>query len=93
MDVGASSHLVVEVAPRRSSSIIGLRGARPCVTSPLPETDRLEAKQLRMCLLLKRVEVLRQKSKLSGLRGRPGFRGGASQRKLSSAIERNRHLA
>ena len=30
---------------------------------PRPETDRLEAKQLRMCLLSKRVEVLRQKSK------------------------------
>ena len=35
----------------------------PRVTSPHPETDRLEARQLRMCLLSKRVEVLRQKSK------------------------------
>ena len=44
---------------------IGLRGTRPCrVTSPRPETDLLEAKQLRMCLLSKRVEVPRQKPKL-----------------------------
>ena len=28
-----------------------------------PETDRLKAKQLRMCLLSKRVVILRQKSK------------------------------
>ena len=33
----------------------------PCVTSPHPETDRLEAKQLRVCLLLIRAGVLRQK--------------------------------
>ena len=38
-------------------------GPWPCATSPYPATDRLEAKQLRMCLLSKRVEVLRQKSK------------------------------
>ena len=31
---------------------------------PLPATDRLEAKQLRMCLLSKRVVILRQKSKV-----------------------------
>ena len=40
-------------------------GPWPCATSPYPATDRLEAKQLRMCLLSKRVEVLRQKSKKS----------------------------
>ena len=34
-----------------------------CHKSP-PETDRLEAKQLRMCLLSKRVLKLRQKSKV-----------------------------
>ena len=39
------------------------RWARCYVTCPHPETDRLEAKQLRMCLLSKRVVVLRQKSK------------------------------
>ena len=33
----------------------------PCATSPRPEIDRLEAKQLRMCLLSKRVVILRQK--------------------------------
>ena len=33
---------------------IGLwRALAPCVTCPHPETDRLEAKQLRMCLLFK----------------------------------------
>ena len=42
---------------------LGWRALAPCVTSPHPETDRLEAKQLRVCLLPKRVEVLRQKSK------------------------------
>ena len=31
---------------------------------PLPATDRLEAKQLRMCLLSKRALILRQKSKV-----------------------------
>ena len=32
----------------------GLRGDLPCAMGPLPATDRLEAKQLRMCLLSKR---------------------------------------
>ena len=41
-----------------------MEGHGPCVTSPRPETHRLEAKQLRLCLLSKRVEVLRQKSKV-----------------------------
>ena len=40
-----------------------LRGDLPCAMGPLPATDRLEAKQLRECLLSKRVEVLREKSK------------------------------
>ena len=34
----------------------------PCVASPHPETDRLEAKQLRMCLLSKRGLRYRDKS-------------------------------
>ena len=33
---------------------LGRRALAPCVTCPHPETDRLEAKQLRMCLLSKR---------------------------------------
>ena len=33
---------------------MGCRALASCVTSPHPETDRLEAKQLRMCLLSKR---------------------------------------
>ena len=43
---------------------MGWRALAPCVTSLHPETDRLEAKQLRVCLLSKRAEVLRQKSKV-----------------------------
>ena len=35
-----------------------LRGTMPCVTNLLPATDRLEVKQLRMCLFSKRAEVL-----------------------------------
>ena len=31
----------------------GLWGKRPCVTSPLPETDPPKAKQLSLCLLSK----------------------------------------
>ena len=54
---------MVEVAPRCYSSAIGLWGDFPCAMGPRPATDRLEAKQLRVCLLSKRVEVLRQKSK------------------------------
>ena len=33
---------------------LGWRALAPCVTSPHPETNRIEAKQLRMCLLSKR---------------------------------------
>ena len=32
----------------------GLRGDLPCAMGPLPASDRIEAKQLRMCLLSKR---------------------------------------
>ena len=46
------------------SSSLGWRAMAPCVTSPHPESDRLGAKQLRMCLLLKRFQVLRQKSEV-----------------------------
>ena len=45
---------LLQVSQIDSLQAIGLRGARPCVTSPLPATDRLEAKQLRMYLLFKR---------------------------------------
>ena len=38
----------------RKRKPLGWRALAPCVTSPHPETDRLEAKQLRMCLLSKR---------------------------------------
>ena len=44
----------------------GWRAMAPCVTSPHPETDRFEAKQLRMCLLSKRVVILRQKTQSTG---------------------------
>ena len=46
------------------SSGTELRGDSPCAMGPLPATDRLEAKQLRVCLLSKRVVILRQKSKV-----------------------------
>ena len=46
-----ASSLVTQ--PELSSSL-GSRALAPCVTCPHPETDRLEAKQLRMCLLSKR---------------------------------------
>ena len=39
---------------KRKRKPLGWRALAPCVTSPHPETDRLEAKQLRMCLLSKR---------------------------------------
>ena len=39
---------------KRKRKPLGWRAMAPCVTSPHPETDRLEAKQLRMCLLSKR---------------------------------------
>ena len=45
---------------------IGLwKALAPCVTCPHPETDRLEAKQLRIYVLVVKtgIEVLRQKSK------------------------------
>ena len=38
----------------RKRKPLGWRALAPCVTCPHPETDRLEAKQLRMCLLSKR---------------------------------------
>ena len=46
------------------SEKLGWRTMAPCITSPHPETDRLEAKQLLLCLLSKRVEVPKQKSKV-----------------------------
>ena len=48
---------------KRKRKPLGWRSLAPCVTCPHPETDRLEAKQLRMCVLSKRVVILRQKSK------------------------------
>ena len=45
---------------------MGWRALAPCVTCPHPETGRLEAKQLRMCLLSKRDVILSQKSKDTG---------------------------
>ena len=48
---------------KRKRKPLGWRALAPCVTSPHPETDRLEAKQLLMCMLSKRVEELRQKPK------------------------------
>ena len=39
---------------KRKRKPLGRRALAPCVTCPHPETDRLEAKQLRMCLLSKR---------------------------------------
>ena len=39
---------------KRKRTPMDWRAMAPCVTSPHPETDRLEAKQLRMCLLSKR---------------------------------------
>ena len=51
--------------PKRAGALSRNVGALvPCVTSPHLETYRLEAKQLRVCLLSKRAEVLRQKSKV-----------------------------
>ena len=55
----------------------GLRGDLPCAMGPLPATDRLEAKQLRMCLLSKRVVILRQKSKSGHCGETPGRQLGA----------------
>ena len=49
---------------RAEAKANGLRGDSPCAMGPLPATDRLEAKQLRMCLLPKWVVILRQKSKV-----------------------------
>ena len=40
---------------------IGLEGHGPVCHKSLPRTDRLEAKQLRMCLFKTGIEVLRQK--------------------------------
>ena len=48
---------------KRKRKPLGWRALAPCATCPHPETDRLEAKQLRMCLLSRRVVILRQKSK------------------------------
>ena len=48
---------------KRKRKPLGWRAMAPCVTSPHQETDRLEAKQLLVCLLSKRVVILRQKSK------------------------------
>ena len=45
---------------------MGWRALAPCVTCPHPETYRLEAEQLRMCLLSKRDVILSQKSKDAG---------------------------
>ena len=39
---------------KRKRKPLGWRALAPCVTCPHPETERLEAKQLRMCLLSKR---------------------------------------
>jgi hypothetical protein len=44
----------------------GLRGDLPCAMGPLPATDRLEAKQLRVRLLSKRVVIRRKKAKSHG---------------------------
>ena len=49
---------------KREAKANGLRGDSPCAMGYLPATDRLEAKQLRVCLLSKRVLKLRQKSKV-----------------------------
>ena len=39
---------------KRKRKPLGWRALAPCVTCPHPETDRLEAKQLRVCVLSKR---------------------------------------
>ena len=38
---------------KRKQKPLGWRAMAPCVTSPYPETDLPEAKQLRLCLLSK----------------------------------------
>ena len=42
---------------KRKRKPLGWRALAPCATSPHPATDRFEAKQLRMCLLSKRVVI------------------------------------
>ena len=46
---------------------LDLSGHGPVPQAPRPKSDRLEAKQLRVCFLSKRVAILRQKSKSRGL--------------------------
>ena len=48
---------------KTEAKAIGLRGTWPCATSPHPETDRLEAKQLRTCLLKTGNGLWRKKTK------------------------------
>ena len=50
---------------KRKRKPLGRRALAPCVTCPHPETDRLEAKQLRLGLLSRLVVILRQKMKAS----------------------------
>ena len=38
---------------KRKRKPLGRKALAPCATSPRPETGRFEAKQLRMCLMLK----------------------------------------
>ena len=65
MDQGIASSTARHLSGiKRKRKPLGWRVLAPCVTSLHPETSRLEAKQLRMCLLSKQVEVLRQKSQV-----------------------------
>ena len=64
---GGSSFYHYFPLPRRCFCVCVFSGLRfghgPVPQASRPKSDRLEAKQLRMCLLSKRVEVFRQKSK------------------------------
>jgi hypothetical protein len=69
---GSAFYHIFLPLPRRFFCVFsGLRfGPGPVPQAPRPKSDRLEAKQLRMCLLSTRVcyVILRQKSKSNGTR-------------------------